>query len=282
MSARYWIAQYVQDVFRNEPRNVGVLVAVGNDVAGRFLGENEDGIIDGRRLKNFPYPDVYRQWITYWRRELAKGHVAELPEHSAANFRVADGGTVSDIGGDAASTVAEYLYSTLVSDGGLREALAEAEETEPQRTLLDVEVAGALAEAQLLGTDDLAQPVPHPVLKEAPVAGRILPEYKPAFVQRNGLLYVMETVDFTKPQKKASRDHAGWSACMFRDVRDASHQGVVVPITLIRITEADLDAEDVRNGVALLKAESSVVNWLSDEERGRFLEERRRVAFAVN
>jgi hypothetical protein len=278
MSAQYWVAQYVSDVFRNEPRNVGVLVAVRNDVAARFVGEGEDGALDGRRLKNFPYPDVYRQWITYWRRELARGQASSLPQNSAANFRVTEGGKVADIGGDGAGAVAAYLYSTLVSDGGLREALAETEAEEPQRVLLDVEVAAALAQAQLLGQDADHAAVPHPVRKEAPVAGRILAEYKPAFVQQNGRLYVMETVDFTKSQKKISRDHAGWSACMYRDVR-AAHGDAIEPISIVRVTDADQDVEDVRNGLALLKNESDIVNWLNESERIEFLEDRRRVAF---
>jgi hypothetical protein len=278
MGAKYWVAQYVQDVFRNEPRNVGVLVAVDNDVAARFIGEAEDGSVDGRRLKNFPYPDVYRQWITYWRRELAKGCAPALPQQSSANFRVTEGGTVADIGNDHATAVAAYLYSTLVSDGGIREALSETVIEEPQRALLDVEVANALAQRQLLGIDDHAAPVPHPVRKEVPVAGRILTEYKPAFVQQNGRLYVMETVDFTKSQKKASRDHAGWSACMYRDLRAAHGEGVET-ISIVRVTDADQDIDDVRNGLALLKNEGNVVNWLNEPERTNFLEDRRRIAF---
>ena len=110
------------------------------------------------------------------------------------------------------------------------------------------------------------------------MAGRILTEYRPAFVQQNGRLYVMETVDFTKLQKKASRDHAGWSACMYRDLRTA-HGTDVEPISIVKVTDADQDIDDVRNGLALLKNESNIVNWLSEPERTEFLEERRRIAF---
>jgi hypothetical protein len=274
MSAHYWIAQYVQDVFRNEPRNVGVFVAVGNDIAAKFFGENEDFAIDGRTLRKFPHPEAYRQWIKYWRGELTGGRIASLPESSSANFRVLEAGKVVDIGADCARDVATYLYSTLVSDGGIGEALALVGEEEEQLVQLDTEVEGALAQAQLMEIANLA---PHPIRKNAPVVGRLVPEYKPAFSQRNGLLYVMETVDFTKSKKRISRDHAGWSACMYRDVREVD--STAKAISIIRVTDEDLEVDDVRSGLALLKSEGPVVNWLDQIQRTDFLEERREIAF---
>src|SRR5665213_2401268 len=178
MSANYWIAQYAQDVFRNEPRNVGVFVAAGNDVAAKFFAENDDFAIDGRTLRKFPHPDAYRQWIRYWRGELTGGRIASLPQSSSANFRVVEAGTVVDIGADGARDVAAYLYSTLVSDGGISEALATVGEEEEQRVQLDTEVEHVLAEAQLMEVANLA---PNPIRKNALIAGQILAEYKPAF-----------------------------------------------------------------------------------------------------
>src|ERR1700690_399047 len=178
MCAHYWIAQYIQDVFRNEPRNVGVFVAVGNDVAAKFFGENEDFAIDGRSLRKLPHSEAYRQWIKYWRGELTGGRLASLPESSSANFRVVEAGKVVDIGADCAGDVATYLYSTLVSDGGIGEALAALSEEEEQRVQLDADVEGALAQAQLM---DVANLAPHPIRKNASVAGHVVPEYKPAF-----------------------------------------------------------------------------------------------------
>jgi hypothetical protein len=280
MSAQYWIAQYVPDVFRNEPRNIGVFVAVGNDRSGRFIGEDDDQIVDGRKLRGYAYPDVVRQWIAYWRRELINGNIELLPKQKSANFRVIEGGVVEDIGMDGASKVAAYLYAMLISDGGLKEAiLVDAGAAEPQPAQLDTEIASALDNIHILGSDQ-KDPAPHPVQRQAPVAGRILPLYKPAFVQRNGLLYVMETVDFTKPHKRAARDHAGWSACMYKDVADANPGAVTS--TIVRVTEEDQRIEEVAHGLALLRNVGNVVNWLDSQQRDEFVRERREVAFHVN
>ena len=39
MSAKYWIAQHVADLFRNEPKNIGVVVDAVGIKKARFFGE---------------------------------------------------------------------------------------------------------------------------------------------------------------------------------------------------------------------------------------------------
>ena len=39
MGARYWIAQYVSDLFRKKPRNIGVFVETNGAIAVRFFAE---------------------------------------------------------------------------------------------------------------------------------------------------------------------------------------------------------------------------------------------------
>jgi hypothetical protein len=50
MTVRYWIARNVEDQFRNEPRNVGIIVRERDAIAARFVGEKESGAIDRRLL----------------------------------------------------------------------------------------------------------------------------------------------------------------------------------------------------------------------------------------
>ena len=56
--ARYWIAQHIQDLFRKEPCNVGVILQVNGLTLTRFLGEKEDGRIDGRIIRGLAHPRV--------------------------------------------------------------------------------------------------------------------------------------------------------------------------------------------------------------------------------
>ena len=51
MTATYWIAKYVEDPFRNEPRNVGVIVLKNGVSVGKFFGERDNGTLDQRKLK---------------------------------------------------------------------------------------------------------------------------------------------------------------------------------------------------------------------------------------
>jgi hypothetical protein len=278
MSAQYWIAQHVEDLFRNEPRNVGVFVRLHGQVVARFFGEDANGDIDGRRLRALPYPDVYRQWISYWRRDLGAQGVDPLLAGGASNYRVVAGGQVSDIGSDSAADVTNYLYSMLVSEGGFREALASSEQNDAVAAAiqLSAEVSEALDQAQLLFRDERAPPlVRHPVRRGAELRGVVAP-YRPAFTQENGRLYVMETVDFTRAKKAAARDHAGWSAYMFRDIRHARPNSV--PIAIVKLMEADHNIEEVQSGLAVLRNEGEIVHWINDQERATFLEERRRIA----
>lgn len=278
MTARYWIAQYIGDVFRNEPKNVGVFVQYRGILEGRFFGE-VDQQIDGRKLKAFPYPDVYRQWIQYWRKQISSNsEPATLIDGSTPNFLVKYGGFVSDVEGSSIEDLLHYLYALLVSEGGFREAIGVGIAVDEELTVsLINEIVDVLSQERLLAIEDNL-PAPHPVRRSVPLRGSIVGvEHRPAFVQQNGRLYVMETVDFTIPQKKNARDHAGWSAYMFKDIH--STHPTSEQIALVRMTDDDAIHDEVQNGLALLRNEGQIVNWTLPAERDAFLDERKRLAF---
>lgn len=277
MSAQYWIAQYIGDVFRNEPKNVGVFVRHRGILEGQFFAEI-DQQIDGRKLRAFPYPDVYRQWIQYWRKQIAgNAEPSGLVDTSTPNFQVKYGGFVSDVEGSSIEDLLHYLYALLVSEGGFREAVGAGIEIAEELSISLVnEIVDVLSQERLLAIENNL-PVPHPVRRSVPIRGSIAVEHRPAFVQQNGHLYVMETVDFTIPQKKNARDHAGWSAYMFRDIH--STHPTSEQIAVVRMTEDDTAHDDVQNGLALLQNEGRIVNWALPAERDAFIADRRRLAF---
>jgi hypothetical protein len=277
--ARYWVAQYVSDLFRNEPRNVGVFVECNGQSVARFFGEADDLQIDGRKLKNFQNPDVYRQWVEFWRKTMNQSGIEKLTSGASSHFRVIAGGDVTDMGNDTVADVMAYLYSVLVATGGITEALLTGSmEDMSTPTALAVEIGAALEQRSLLSNESKQVLVPHPVKRAEPVRGKVV-GYRPAFVQRNGALYVMETVDFTSPKKKIARDHAGFSAYMFKDIRDADPRANMIAI--VRVADSDQDADEVRDGLALLKNEGEIVNWMNEDEQAIFLEERRRIAIST-
>jgi hypothetical protein len=276
MAVNYWIAQYMGDLFRREPRNVGVFVEEDGVAAARFLGIGDNGQIDGRKLKGrVEYIDVYKQWVEFWTKEIQHTSVPEVLEMSGPHYQVVEGGVVDDASGELAG-VAEYLYSLLVSERATRDTYI-ADEEGPAVALIN-ELIDAFKADNILAAGGAVPVVPHPVRRSVVVSGPRNVEYKPAFTQENGRLYLMETIDFTTTKKKTARDFAGWTAYQFRDVK-AFTQRDTEPIAIVKVMEQDIaEEEDVRNGMAVLRNEARVVNWLDVTQKQTFLEERGVVA----
>jgi hypothetical protein len=120
--AQYWIAQYIVDLFRNEPKNIGVFIELNGNTFAKFLGETESGDIDGRRLRGFNSPDVYRQWIDYWRESIVSGITENLVESSGSHFRVIEGGEIDGYDNESIEQISNSMYTMLVSEDGYFEA----------------------------------------------------------------------------------------------------------------------------------------------------------------
>lgn len=279
--ARYLILQHLPDPFRREPRNIGVVVAKGDATAARFYGENAFGELDGRRLRSFDYPDVYRQWVDFWKRTLRKAKTSEtafdhLLKSGKSHFIVVPGGEVSDTASDSADRIAQYLYSLLVSDGGLNEALGGLEDPTPAATSFQSDVGAAFAQAGILANDDNPSSIKHPVRSRITIKGHSFDQYRPTFTQENGCLYVMEPVDLSMRNKQSAKDHAGMTAYMFNDIRRA-HSNTQA-ISLVRYQAQDEELEPVRLALAILRNESDLVDWGEPLQRESFLRQRAEIA----
>jgi hypothetical protein len=273
MTVQYWVAKHVDDPFRNEPRNVGVIVATERDMIGKFAAEREDGVIDRRRLgQRFKYPEVYLQWIDYWRREIRSRNIEGMKRYATTNFFVVDEGEVTDTGDDPLSSVADFLFTLLVSDAGPMEAFGLALEEDPVRDL-GSEISDAFAGLNLL-RDTATFGVPHPIVREARVPGEHA-VHVPSFIQRNGHLNIYEPIDFGVKKQKLIRDRAGWMAYMFSDIKHAEG-GTAEAYSIVR--HADEHSEAIDYARAMLGGESALVNWADTNERNRFLNERQRIA----
>ena len=108
-SARYFVAKYVSDLQRMEPRNIGIILWTPAGASARFLAERPDqpGQVDGRSVPPFvTSTGAYKQWVEFWRGELADrptrtGRLLQrwfdnLRQTSRGNFCLAEGGTVID------------------------------------------------------------------------------------------------------------------------------------------------------------------------------------------
>jgi len=274
VSMQYWIAQYIKDPIRKEPINIGVFVRNTEQMAAKFLGENERNKIIKKKLSWFTNPDVYRQWVDYWREQIAKNDPRKIEKPNGSHFRVVDWGEVIDTGDDPPQQVADYLFSRLVSYGGLTEALQDKSEVITKSKPLEREFSGILRKYDLL-KDRPELHIKYPIRKDVEILGSNI-VHRPSFVQENGILHIMELVDFTVSQKKRSLDHAGFSAYMFRDIKDSRSK--VENYAIVRVSDEDKERDDVQYGLKVLENESDIIDWSDQKQQKAFVEERKKIA----
>jgi hypothetical protein len=278
-SAEYFLVQYVRDPFRREGQNLGVIVIKGTDAAARFFGRKPGAPeIDGRSIKWMPHPHIYRKWVRYWTREIERGGADlkdRLTASSGSHYSLIGGSFVTDTGTDSAEVICNHLFGLLVSTSLIElnpESVADIAMTE-----LRTEISKEFRHRDIMSTTNPA--VHHPVFANVEVRGRRLAHH-PAYSQRNGELWVMDTVNFMTPRKNPAADHAGLVAKIFDDIRAIPLQ-TTHPIILYRAGDEELEDPTVQYALAILKDSCEAqINWIKDGEREPFLEERKRIAFA--
>ncbi len=282
--AEYMIAQYLRNPMRREPRNIGIIVALGDSRAAKFIGELADtGEIDGRSTKWAAHPSVYRKWVKYWREQLGKGGddlFKRLSSANGDNYDVVNGGFVTDYGDDSPQAICDRLFSFLVSPDEMPSAAADPTESDWDISARELEgkVLGEFRSRQLMSSAHVPPSVKHPIFHKRYVSGKRI-SHVPEFYQNNGRPYVMETINFSTPRKGPAKYHAGYVAKMFDDIRnyDKATEGIAI----VHASKAELQEDIVKNSLLLLSDSARIVNWTLADDRQAFLEERERVAAAL-
>jgi hypothetical protein len=292
----YAVAKYIPDLFRQEPRNVGVFVVEGPRAAVRLLGaREEDGKLD-LRLHRWLQEDgaAYAEWFAYWRRTAQQYNrtapqtggdeqrfVSELVEEGGGTFVVWEGGMyVPEADYDSCEDVADILFRQLVLTEDEQEG-EESEDDKPGRGgSLYKEVRRIFAENRLLANRrQLEDPRNHLIRVEYPIKGTLDVAYRPQFSQQNGVLTVMENVDFGAFGEERVLHHALATARMFDDIRAGNK---LVPLELVAIVHWSSDRNEYPQemGKASLASVEGLrlLNWDDAWERDRFVKERREAA----
>lgn len=120
MEASWYLVKYVPDPFRDEPRNIGVVVESDGRGVVRFLGQR-DGGFDGRRVRGVVRsPRTLRAWIDYVEYHLSSGtfleQVQRLSARAGQNYRIDFRGLVSASGEADLKMIASDLFAELVGD----------------------------------------------------------------------------------------------------------------------------------------------------------------------
>lgn len=76
MNNHWFLVKYIDDIFRNEPINVGVVVTSDGSVGSHFLGQRPDGTINGQRInKRITGVETYKAWVRFIRKEADRGNL---------------------------------------------------------------------------------------------------------------------------------------------------------------------------------------------------------------
>jgi hypothetical protein len=293
------LAQYIPDLLRQEPRNIGVLVADDSRVLARFLGEDSAGVLS---LKSIPEDlfndiDLYLDWHEYWSSQIRNtpSGIGEtflrerLIRNKGKAFAVVHGGEYEPDDEKTLEQIAAVLFARLVqSDPGAATG-DNALSMERRGGYLGRRIASELRRIGILEGAKTSENlfVRHPVRAKVPVFGMNPVPHTPDFYQENGRRYVMEQVDFSVQTLARARDHAMYAQYILADIVE-SVQNLDVedcplyPIAIVnRVPRTNGPMQEYALAALSSIPRIEMVYWDRDEERRRFLEERRAVAEVI-
>jgi hypothetical protein len=261
---RYLLARYTDDLTRNEPVNVGVIVYDGSNAIGRFDGEDPDTqAIDLRRVRHrITGSHTYRAWVSFWRRALTEPAVlapgladARPGDPAVLDFLVnLEGDEFSIIrGGEILFDADESsLESTLQ---GLYERLVRAPEPESPPSLRDkAEKAMLLAGVPL---DDPArfQPKPNVTL----TVDGLQQKQEVSYAVLNGRWHYLQEASFDPRSVRTSSKEAHHVAFVFEHAEATREANVVL------YDETDL-VDKTRGLLGLIRPFAHTINVSDPEE----------------
>jgi hypothetical protein len=142
MAAKIYVAKYIKDPRRWEPLNIGVFVVDEHGLAGRFIGEKDDGSVDKRSVRHLvESTEVYEQWVKYWRRMLADGAIGEILKTTAPQYWIAESGEVWMGEETPENLVKRYFAELVVRDGPEDDPAAFRLRTSVEKLLVETGVA---------------------------------------------------------------------------------------------------------------------------------------------
>lgn len=118
-TATWHMIKYLPDLRRREPRNVGLVLATPEGWLTKFVGEAPDGEIKGNRVKGHSDLEVYKTWVSYFRRkaELQRWEdVERLQRLRRSNYFSEVGGEIYDREGKSWRAILDVMFAELVQD----------------------------------------------------------------------------------------------------------------------------------------------------------------------
>ncbi len=120
VAINWYLVKYVPDPFRNEPKNIGVVVEAEGRGAVRLVGQKGD-ILDGRRVRGIVRSSrTLRAWLEYLEYHLESGSFREqlerLSGRSGQNYLIEPRGVLLNAPDATIKEIAEGLFQELVGE----------------------------------------------------------------------------------------------------------------------------------------------------------------------
>lgn len=213
----YLIAKYVDDLARNEPRNVGVIASDGAQIVARFDGEDDAGKINLSRVRHrITGSRSYRAWVQYWRAVIDDPSVigldratspAELLRLLAAepsrDFYLEQGGSILlDADHRTLDETARELYEQMV-----REPDPPAPMSLRDKSRQALSAAGAPMDDRSRFKSQFKVPLD--------IQGVVTNEYEVSYAVMNGEWHFLQEMPFDPGRPRVNSKEASYCAVLF-------------------------------------------------------------------
>lgn len=226
---RYLVAKYVDDLSRNEPVNIGVIVYDGSRAVARFDGENEIAEVDLRRVRHrITGSHAYRAWVEYWRAVLAN---PEQADSSLKDLQPGDSRVVEKlIASSGRDFYLEHGGAVLLDaeDETLEETLDDLfhrmirHPDPPSPPTLQEKSKEALSRAGAPLADETRFREQEPVKLD--IRGAIVPD-EISYAVKNGTWHFLQEVPFSPDKPRVSRKEATHCAFLYEHSPEFQESG---------------------------------------------------------
>jgi hypothetical protein len=258
---RFLVAKYVPDLRRQEPRNIGVIAWSAGQVAFRFL--EQPAFVKDRR--------AYRDWIDFWTSKLAQPGVSDrlrreaIPKSSPdyldafkttarENYVLVNGGRLLDpVATGELGSLVDDLFQRVVEDRP-----PEEKKDHERRTTLARACKSLVEDAGLKGNPHFK--ADHEIVCPIGASGAVTElfcftyAYWSVAAKR---LYQRVHLPDQLTRLLQSRHHAAW---MFKNMVDKRFVEKDDCAAIVNVTEAEENAPDVAESLAVLSSVGRVVN----------------------
>lgn len=218
-------------------------------------------------------------WLRHWQQSLKDDDWENrILKKSKPTYQFIAGGEVTDSGSDSAEEIANYLFSMLVSGGGLSEALG-AEEEDKDIAEIKSSIKSEFKRLKIMRSV-ASSDMKHPIFEDRDLRGTT-EWHRVTFLQeKQNESWVFEPLELNARFKQHARERAGYLAYLFGDLRKTTSKKVNTQ-AILRVSEEAREEKHVKYAINTVKNNADIIDWNVESQRRQLLNQCEGVAFAA-